>query len=102
MWLMWVEIIHINILLMFMSLNMTILVKKRCLQLYRALFVSSRGVKDQNNIFHLNLFSLYGFDPSRVTAVLASGQMSCILMQSDTIREESKRLQGPEDLEGFP
>lgn len=44
-----------------MALNKTILVKKQYLQLYR-------GVKDQNNVFHLCLFSLHGFDPSRVTA----------------------------------
>lgn len=59
---------------MLMSFNKTILVKKLCLQLYRVLFVSSRGVKDQNSIFHLSLFSLHGFHPSRVTALLARGQ----------------------------
>lgn len=59
---------------MLMSLKLMILVKKQCLQLHRVLFVSSGGVKDQNIIFHLGLFSLHGFDPSRVTTVLASGQ----------------------------
>lgn len=87
---------------MFLSLNKTILVKKRCLQSYRVLFVNSRGVKDQNNIFHLSLFSLHGFDPSRVTPLLARGQD---VMNAKAVRHhkgrEQKRLRSAGDLEGF-
>lgn len=59
---------------MLVSLNMIILVKKQCLQIHRVLFVSRGGIKAQDIIFHLSLFSLHSFDCSRVTAVLASGQ----------------------------
>lgn len=75
---------------MLMALNKTILVKKQHLQLHRVLFVSSRGVKDQNNIYHLSLFSLHGFDPSRVTALLASYQD---VMNAKAVRHHKRRGQ---------
>lgn len=79
---------------MLMALNKTILVKKQHLQLHRVLFVSSRGVKDQKNIYHLSLFSLRGFDPSRVTALLAGYQD---VMNAKAVRHHKGR--GQEALE---
>lgn len=60
------------------------------------------GVKGQNIIFHLSLFSLHGFDPSKVTTVLATGQD---IMNPKVVRQHKgreKRLQSAGDLEGFP
>lgn len=87
---------------MLVSLNMIIIIKKRFLQLHRVLFVSRGGIKARDIIFHLGLFSLHGFDRSRVTAVLASGQGIMNPKVSKHLRKEIKRLQSAGDLEGFP
>lgn len=79
-----------------MALNKTILVKKQCLRLHRVISVSSRGVKDQNNVFQLSLFSLHGFDSSRVTALLASYQD---VMNAKAVRHHKGREQ--KTLEGW-